>query len=81
MAKYTTELRSICEVYAGYNEEQGYNNVNDVIEKASLTLTSLSMMKHIGLFLKQRLLNISILGKFAVKQRQGGNCFLMNALT
>ena len=34
MAKYTTELRSICEVYAGYNEEQGYNNVNDVIEKA-----------------------------------------------
>ena len=34
MAKYTTELRSICEVYAGYNEEQGYNNVNDVIQKA-----------------------------------------------
>ena len=34
MAKYTTELRSICEVYAGYNEEQGYNNVNDVIKKA-----------------------------------------------
>ena len=34
MAKYTTELRSICEVYAGCNEEQGYNNVNDVIQKA-----------------------------------------------
>ena len=34
MAKYTTELRSICEVYAGYSEEQGYNNVNNVIEKA-----------------------------------------------
>ena len=34
MAKYTTEVRSICEVYAGYNEEQGYNNVNDVIKKA-----------------------------------------------
>lgn len=34
MAKYTTELRSICETYAGYEEGQGYSNVKDVIEKA-----------------------------------------------
>lgn len=34
MAKYTTELRSICEVYAGYSEQQGLGNVNDVIAKA-----------------------------------------------
>ena len=34
MAKYTTELRSICEVYAGYREEQGLNEVDTVIQKA-----------------------------------------------
>ena len=34
MAKYTTELRSICEVYAGYREEQGLNQVDTVIQKA-----------------------------------------------
>lgn len=34
MAKYTTELRSICEVYAGYSEQQGLSNVDDVIAKA-----------------------------------------------
>ena len=34
MAKYTTELRSICEEYAGYDSEQGGASVNTVIQKA-----------------------------------------------
>lgn len=34
MAKYTTELRTICESYAGYDEGQGYGNTNEVISKA-----------------------------------------------
>lgn len=34
MAKYTTELRSICEFYAGYDHEQSYSNVDKVISKA-----------------------------------------------
>lgn len=34
MAKYTTELRSICEVYAGYDEQQGLGKVDEVISKA-----------------------------------------------
>lgn len=38
MAKYTTELRSICETYAGCAEQQGLNKVDDVISKALPTL-------------------------------------------
>lgn len=34
MAKYTTELRTICESYAGYEDGQGYGNVNTVVSKA-----------------------------------------------
>lgn len=34
MAKYTTELRTICETYAGCTEQQGLNKVDDVISKA-----------------------------------------------
>lgn len=34
MSKYTTELRYICETYAGYSESQGYDKVNDIIEAA-----------------------------------------------
>lgn len=34
MAKYTTELRTICETYAGYDDRQGFGNVNSVISKA-----------------------------------------------
>lgn len=34
MAKYTTELRSICEQYAGYDSEQDGTSVNTVIQKA-----------------------------------------------
>lgn len=34
MSKYTTELRSICEQYAGYDSEQDGSSVNTVIEKA-----------------------------------------------
>lgn len=34
MAKYTTELRTICEYYAGYVESQDYDRIDDVISKA-----------------------------------------------
>lgn len=34
MAKYTTSVRTICEFNAGYDGSVGYNDVNDVIEKA-----------------------------------------------
>lgn len=32
MSKYTTEVRYICEHYAGLDESQGYGNVTDIIE-------------------------------------------------
>lgn len=34
MSKYTTELRFICEQFAGYSESQGYQNINSVISAA-----------------------------------------------
>lgn len=34
MAKYTTELRTICESYAGYDSRQGYMKTKDVISEA-----------------------------------------------
>ena len=34
MSKYTTELRFICENYAGLSESQGSTKVNDIINKA-----------------------------------------------
>lgn len=34
MSKYTTELRFICENYAGLSESQGGNKVNEIISKA-----------------------------------------------
>ena len=34
MSKYTTEVRFICESYAGLEESTGYENVDDVISKA-----------------------------------------------
>ena len=34
MSKYTTELRFICENYAGYDENQGYSKIGDIIESA-----------------------------------------------
>lgn len=34
MSKYTTEVRFICETYAGYSEPQERPNVNAIIEKA-----------------------------------------------
>lgn len=34
MSKYTTEVRYICETYAGYNESQGYKNIPEIIEAA-----------------------------------------------
>lgn len=33
-SKYTTEVRFICEQYAGVNESQGYSNVDDIIQNA-----------------------------------------------
>lgn len=34
MSKYTTEVRFICENYAGYDESVGYNDVEHVIDSA-----------------------------------------------
>lgn len=34
MSKYTTEVRFICETYAGYDESQGYADVGTVIENS-----------------------------------------------
>ena len=34
MSKYTTEVRFICETYAGYDESQGFSNVDDILEKS-----------------------------------------------
>lgn len=35
MAKYTTEVRSICEIKAGLSEEKGYNDVNTIVKLAA----------------------------------------------
>lgn len=40
MAKYTTSVRTICEFNGGYDESVGYNDVNDVIEKARQNIFS-----------------------------------------
>lgn len=34
MSKYTTEVRFICETYAGYDESQGERKVDEIIEEA-----------------------------------------------
>lgn len=34
MSKYTTEVRFICENYAGYDESQGYQSVDEIIQAA-----------------------------------------------
>lgn len=34
MSKYTTELRYICETYAGLTESVGYDSIDEVVEKA-----------------------------------------------
>lgn len=34
MSKYTTEVRFICENYAGLDESAGYNSVDEIIEKS-----------------------------------------------
>lgn len=34
MAKYTTELRTICEYYANYNTAQGYEKISDIIDNS-----------------------------------------------
>lgn len=35
MSKYTTEVRSICEVAAGLTESLGYNSINDILRQAA----------------------------------------------
>lgn len=35
MAKYTTQVRSICEYYAGLTESKGYNDVDSIVEAAA----------------------------------------------
>ena len=34
MSRFTTEVRFICEQYAGYTESQGYDKVDDIVEAA-----------------------------------------------
>lgn len=34
MSKYTTEVRYICEHYAGLNESEGYNKISDIISNS-----------------------------------------------
>lgn len=34
MSNYTTELRFVCETFAGLDESEGYNSINTIIEKA-----------------------------------------------
>lgn len=38
MSKYTTELRYICETFAGYDESQGASKVDEVIDKSRAKL-------------------------------------------
>lgn len=35
MSKYTTQLRYICEVEAGYTESQPYSKVNEIVKAAA----------------------------------------------
>lgn len=35
MSKYTTEVRYICEVNAGLNYSEGYNSINEILDKCS----------------------------------------------
>lgn len=35
MGKYTTQVRSICEYYAGRSESQGYNDIDSIVEAAA----------------------------------------------
>ena len=35
MSKYTTEVRFICENAAGYNESQGFNNIESILTKSA----------------------------------------------
>ena len=34
MSKYTTEVRYICETYAGLTESEGYDSIEEIVEKA-----------------------------------------------
>ena len=34
MSKYTTEVRFICEHFAGFDNSQGFTKVDEIIEKA-----------------------------------------------
>lgn len=38
MSKYTTEVRFICETAVGLTESKGYNDVNDIIDKARTSI-------------------------------------------
>ena len=42
VSKYTTELRYICESLAGYDESQGYDDVDDIIRKSAPLVFSFS---------------------------------------
>ena len=34
MSKYTTELRFICEQFAGYSESKGFSNIEEVLDNS-----------------------------------------------
>ena len=38
MSKYTTEVRYICESYAGLEDSVGYDSIDEVIEKSYLKI-------------------------------------------
>lgn len=40
MAKYTTEVRTICETLAGYDESKGYQSVQEIIENSRESIFS-----------------------------------------
>ena len=38
MSKYTTEVRYICESYAGLTESVGYDSIEEVVDKSYLKI-------------------------------------------
>lgn len=46
MSKYTTEVRFICEEAAGLNSSEGYNDVNEIVEKAYPKIFDSSLVFH-----------------------------------
>ena len=70
MSKYTTEVRFICETYAGLSESSGYSNVDDILTKAAPKVFDFDfqfLITIIGLVLKRKFYSTIIQGKFVKK--------------